>query len=173
MVQALGATSNVMALLLVNMIGYAAGIQKTGRVADGIFIDGEGVVVAACGFAFFFSGVQASEVITGLGGADAASLRLLAASSCRGRGPSAVMIFKDNTYSRGGYVCVPGLSSHREGKQHTRLYYTCADMKREISSPLYISQKPRHPPFATMLNMSRTNSNLGFRRKAAMQFLQG
>eukprot|EP00904_Undaria_pinnatifida_P013239 jgi/Undpi1/9045/HiC_scaffold_26.g11505.m1 len=63
MVQALGATSNVMALLLVNMIGYAAGIQKTGRVADGIFIDGEGVVVAACGFAFFFSGVQLMFVI--------------------------------------------------------------------------------------------------------------
>lgn len=62
MVQALGATSNVMALLLVNMIGYAAGIQKTGRVADGIFIDREGIVAAGCGFAFVFSGVQASPV---------------------------------------------------------------------------------------------------------------
>lgn len=60
MVQALGATSNVMALLLVNMIGYAAGIQKTGRVADGIFINREGIVAAGCGFAFVFSGVQAS-----------------------------------------------------------------------------------------------------------------
>lgn len=62
MVQALGATSNVMALLLVNMIGYAAGIQKTGRVADGIFINREGIIAAGCGFAFVFSGVQASPL---------------------------------------------------------------------------------------------------------------
>lgn len=62
MVQALGATSNVMALLLVNMIGYAAGIQKTGRVADGIFINREGIVAAGCGFAFVFSGVQVNPV---------------------------------------------------------------------------------------------------------------
>lgn len=75
MVQALGATSNVMALLLVNMIGYAAGIQNTGRVADGIFIDWEGIVGAAGGFAFVFSGVQASRVCTALGVADAASFR--------------------------------------------------------------------------------------------------
>lgn len=60
--QALGATSNVMALLLVNMIGYAAGIKKTGRVADGIFIDREGIVAVGCAFAFVFGGVQASSV---------------------------------------------------------------------------------------------------------------
>lgn len=57
MVQALGATSNVMALLLVNMIGYAAGIQRTRIVADGIF-DREGLIAIACSIAFVFSGVQ-------------------------------------------------------------------------------------------------------------------
>lgn len=59
MVQAVGATSNVMALLLVNMIGYAVGIKGVGHVADGIFIDRHGLVAAICGFAFLFSGVQA------------------------------------------------------------------------------------------------------------------
>ena len=61
-VQALGATSNVMALLLVNMIGYAAGIQKTGRVADGIFIDREGIIAAGYAFVFVFGGVQVRSV---------------------------------------------------------------------------------------------------------------
>lgn len=60
MVQAVGATLNVMALLLVNMIGYAVGIRGAGRVAGGIFLDKEGLLAVAYGFMFFFSGVQAS-----------------------------------------------------------------------------------------------------------------
>ena len=60
MVQAVGATSNVFTLLLVNMIGYAVGIRGMGRVADGVFIDREGLVVFCYSFAYLFSGVQAS-----------------------------------------------------------------------------------------------------------------
>lgn len=61
MVQAVGATLNVMALLLVNMIGYAVGIRGAGRVAGGIFfLDREALLAVAYGFMFFFSGVQAS-----------------------------------------------------------------------------------------------------------------
>lgn len=60
MVQALGATLNVMALLLVNMIGYAVGIRGAGHVAGGIFLDREGLVAVAYSFVFLFSGVQAS-----------------------------------------------------------------------------------------------------------------
>eukprot|EP00903_Cladosiphon_okamuranus_P006699 g6538.t1 len=63
MVQALGATLNVMALLLVNMIGYAVGIRGAGRVAGGIFVDKEGLLAVAYGFMFFFSGVQIMFVI--------------------------------------------------------------------------------------------------------------
>ncbi|CAM9342054.1 unnamed protein product [Ascophyllum nodosum] len=58
MVQAVGATSNVFTLLLVNMIGYAVGIRGMGRVADGVFIDREGLVVFCYSFAYLFSGVQ-------------------------------------------------------------------------------------------------------------------
>lgn len=60
MVQAFGATLNVFTLLLVNMIGYAVGIHGMGRVADGIFLDKEGLTVFFYSFAFLFSGVQAS-----------------------------------------------------------------------------------------------------------------
>lgn len=60
MTQAGGATLNVMALLLVNMIGYAVGIRGAGRVAGGIFLDREGLLAVAYGFTFLFSGVQAS-----------------------------------------------------------------------------------------------------------------
>lgn len=56
----MGATLNVMALLLVNMIGYAVGIRGAGHVAGGIFLDKEGLLAVAYGFVFFFSGVQAS-----------------------------------------------------------------------------------------------------------------
>lgn len=60
MVQGLGATLNVMVLLLVNMIGYAVGIKGAGRVAGGIFVDWEGLLAVAYSFMFVFSGVQAS-----------------------------------------------------------------------------------------------------------------
>lgn len=60
MMQALGATLNVMVLLLVNMIGYAVGIKGAGRVAGGIFLDREGLLAVAYCFMFLFSGVQAS-----------------------------------------------------------------------------------------------------------------
>lgn len=63
MVQALGATLNVMALLLVNMIGYAVGIKGAGRVAGGIFLDREGLLAVAYCFMFLFSGVQAGGII--------------------------------------------------------------------------------------------------------------
>lgn len=61
MIQGLGATLNVMALLLVNMIGYAVGIRGAGQLAGGIFLDKEGLLAVAYGFMFLFSGVQASE----------------------------------------------------------------------------------------------------------------
>lgn len=60
MVQAFGATLNVFTLLLVNMIGYAVGIHGMGRVADGIFLDKEGLTMFVYSFAFLFSNVQAS-----------------------------------------------------------------------------------------------------------------
>lgn len=61
MAQALGATLNVMALFLVNMIGYAVGIKGAGHVAGGIFLDREGLLAVAYSFVFLFSGVQASN----------------------------------------------------------------------------------------------------------------
>ncbi|CAN0386365.1 unnamed protein product, partial [Hapterophycus canaliculatus] len=61
MAQALGATMNVMALFLVNMIGYAVGIKGAGHVAGGIFLDREGLLAVAYSFIFLFSGVQASH----------------------------------------------------------------------------------------------------------------
>lgn len=60
MIEALGATSNVMALILVNMIGYAVGIKGAGHVAGGIFLEREGLIAVALSFMFVFSGVQAS-----------------------------------------------------------------------------------------------------------------
>lgn len=65
MVQGLGATFNVMALFLVNMIGYTVGIKGTGRLADGIFLDRDSLITMAYGFAFLFSGVQASGDVLG------------------------------------------------------------------------------------------------------------
>lgn len=61
MAQTLGATMNVMALFLVNMIGYAVGIKGAGDVAGGIFLDREGLIAVAYSFVFLFSGVQASH----------------------------------------------------------------------------------------------------------------
>ena len=54
-----------MALLLVNMIGYAVGIKGAGRLAGGMFLDREGLLAVAYGFVFFFSGVQASVSFAG------------------------------------------------------------------------------------------------------------
>ncbi|CBJ31068.1 Glycerol:H+ symporter [Ectocarpus siliculosus] len=58
MIEALGATSNVMALILVNMIGYAVGIKGAGHVAGGIFLEREALIAVALSFMFVFSGVQ-------------------------------------------------------------------------------------------------------------------
>lgn len=66
MIQALGATLNVMALLLVNMIGYAVGIKGAGHVAGGIFLDREGQLAVAYSFMFVFSGVQVTNFGTGV-----------------------------------------------------------------------------------------------------------
>lgn len=60
MIEALGATSNVMALILVNMIGYAVGIKGAGHVAGGILLEREALIAVALSFMFVFSGVQAS-----------------------------------------------------------------------------------------------------------------
>lgn len=75
--QALGATLNVMALLLVNMIGYAVGIKGAGHVAGGIFLDREGQLAVAYSFMFVFSGVQVSDF-----GTDSSSCRY-GSKSCR------------------------------------------------------------------------------------------
>jgi len=60
MVQVFGGTLNMYTLLLVNMIGYAVGIHGMGQVADGIFLDKEGLTMLVYSFAFLFSNVQAS-----------------------------------------------------------------------------------------------------------------
>ncbi|CAB1103985.1 unnamed protein product [Ectocarpus sp. CCAP 1310/34] len=68
MMEALGATSNVMALILVNMIGYAVGIKGAGHVAGGIFLEREALIAVALSFMFVFSGVQASETASSRAG---------------------------------------------------------------------------------------------------------
>lgn len=58
MIQALGSASNVMVLILVNMIGYAVGIKGTSHVADVIFLDRDGLAAVGYSFAFAFSIAQ-------------------------------------------------------------------------------------------------------------------
>lgn len=60
MVQGLGATSTIMALFLVNLIGYTMGIAGTRDLVDNIARDGQ--IASAVSFAVLFSGVQASRI---------------------------------------------------------------------------------------------------------------
>lgn len=61
MVQGLGATSSIMVLLLVNLIGYTVGISGTYDLVDSIVLARDGQVALATGFMVLFSGVQVSE----------------------------------------------------------------------------------------------------------------
>lgn len=63
MVQGVGATSNILALLFVNLIGYTVGIEGTTRLVDQIFFRRDGHLALAGTFVVLFSGVQ----VKGLG----------------------------------------------------------------------------------------------------------
>lgn len=62
MVQGLGSTCNIMALFLVNLIGYSVGIAGTRDLVGKTLLAADGQVAIAASFAVVFSAVQVNGV---------------------------------------------------------------------------------------------------------------